>query len=41
LLAAAFLLFMLFNPVLWPYLYNPALVAALAAVAASTRWTGK
>ena len=28
---AAFLLFMLFNPVLWPYLYNPALVAALLA----------
>ncbi len=31
--AAAFLLFMLFNPVLWPYLYNPALVAGLLAVA--------
>jgi hypothetical protein len=30
---AAFLLFMLFNPVLWPYLYNPALVTALLAVA--------
>ncbi len=29
---AAFLLFMLFNPVLWPYLYNPALIAALIAV---------
>ena len=28
---AAFLIFMLFNPVLWPYLYNPALVAALLA----------
>lgn len=32
--AAAFLLFMVFNPVLWPYLYNPALVAALVAVVA-------
>lgn len=32
--AAAFLLFMLFNPVLWPYLYNPALVTAVLAVAA-------
>ncbi len=31
--AAAFLLFVLFNPVLWPYLYHPALVAALLAVA--------
>ncbi len=30
----AYLLFTLFNPVLWPYLYNPALVAALLAVAA-------
>lgn len=30
--AAAFLLFTLFNPVLWPYLYTPALVAALVAV---------
>ena len=30
---AAFVLFMLFNPVLWPYLYNPALVAALLAIA--------
>ena len=29
----AFLLFLLFNPVLWPYLYNPALVAGLMAVA--------
>ncbi len=29
----AFLLFMLFNPVLWPYLYDPALIAALLAVA--------
>lgn len=33
--AAAFLLFILFNPVLWPYLYNPALVAAFLAVATS------
>ena len=32
--AAAFLLFVLFNPVLWPYLYHPALLAALLAVAA-------
>lgn len=31
-LAAAFLLFLVFNPVLWPYLYNTALVAALVAV---------
>jgi hypothetical protein len=30
---AAFILFMLFNPVLWPYLYNPALVAAMLATA--------
>lgn len=30
--AAAFLLFLVFNPVLWPYLYNTALVAALVAV---------
>ncbi|CAA9226350.1 MAG: hypothetical protein AVDCRST_MAG93-682, partial [uncultured Chloroflexia bacterium] len=30
---AAFILFMLFNPVLWPYLYNPALIAALLATA--------
>jgi hypothetical protein len=30
---AAYLLFTLFNPVLWPYLYNPALVAAIIAVA--------
>ncbi len=30
--ATAFLLFTLFNPVLWPYLYNPALLAALVAV---------
>lgn len=29
---AALLLFTLFNPVLWPYLYNPALVTALLAV---------
>ena len=32
--AGAFLLFTLFNPVLWPYLYQPALLAALLAVAA-------
>lgn len=32
---AVFLLFMVFNPVLWPYLYNPALVTALLAVAGS------
>lgn len=31
---AALLLFTVFNPVLWPYLYNPALVAALVAVVA-------
>ncbi len=30
---AAFILFMSFNPVLWPYLYNPALIAALLATA--------
>lgn len=30
---AAYVLFTLFNPVLWPYLYNPALVAAMLAVA--------
>jgi hypothetical protein len=30
---AAYVLFTLFNPVLWPYLYNPALVAAVLAVA--------
>ena len=29
---AALLLFTVFNPVLWPYLYNPALVAALVAI---------
>jgi hypothetical protein len=29
---ATFLLFMLFNPVLWPYYYNPALVTALLAI---------
>lgn len=32
LVVAAFLLFMVFNPVLWPYLYNPALIVALLAV---------
>jgi hypothetical protein len=30
---AAFTLFMLFNPVLWPYLYNPALVTTLLTIA--------
>jgi len=29
--AAAFLLFTVFNPILWPYLYNPALIGALLA----------
>jgi hypothetical protein len=29
---ATFLLFTLFNPVLWPYLYNPALLAALVTM---------
>jgi hypothetical protein len=32
LVAAAVLLFMVFNPVLWPYLYTPAMVAALVAL---------
>lgn len=32
--AAAYLGFMLFNPVLWPYLYNPALVVGLVGLAA-------
>jgi hypothetical protein len=36
---AAFLLFTAFNPIVWPYLYNPALVAALMAVAAIDRTT--
>lgn len=31
-IVAAFLLFMVFNPVLWPYLYTPALVVALLAL---------
>ncbi len=31
LITAAFLLFMVFNPVLWPYLYYPALFSALLA----------
>lgn len=31
--AAAYLGFMLFNPVLWPYLYNPALVVGLVGIA--------
>jgi hypothetical protein len=31
---AAYLGFMLFNPVLWPYLYNPALIVGLAGIAA-------
>lgn len=34
LVVVAFLLFMVFNPVLWPYLYNPALIAALVAAIA-------
>ncbi|MDQ5851389.1 MAG: hypothetical protein M3380_04815 [Chloroflexota bacterium] len=38
--AGIFLLFMLFNPVLWPYLYNPALVAALLAVAGAGATNG-
>lgn len=29
---AALLLFTVFNPILWPYLYNPALIVALLAV---------
>jgi hypothetical protein len=32
--AAAFLAFMVFNPVIWPYFHQPALVAALLALAA-------
>lgn len=32
---AAYLGFMLFNPVLWPYLYNPALVVGLVGIAAA------
>ena len=32
--AAAYLGFMLFNPVLWPYLYNPVLIAGLVGVGA-------
>lgn len=32
LITAAFLLFMVFNPVLWPYLYYPALFSALLAL---------
>lgn len=31
-IAAAFLLFLMFNPVLWPYLSTPALIAMLVAV---------
>lgn len=34
--AAAYLGFMLFNPVLWPYLYNPAIVVGLMGLAAIT-----
>ena len=39
---AAFLLFTVFNPILWPYLYYPALVSAIIAVAALDRatWSG-
>jgi hypothetical protein len=33
---AAYLGFILFNPVLWPYLYNPALVTSLVGIAALT-----
>jgi hypothetical protein len=33
--AAAYLLFVLWNPILWPYLYQPALVAALLGLAAA------
>lgn len=33
---AAYLGFMLFNPVLWPYLYNPVLIAGLVGVVAVT-----
>jgi hypothetical protein len=32
--AVAYLGFMLFNPVLWPYLYNPAIVVGLVGLAA-------
>ncbi len=31
-IVAAFLLFVVFNPVLWPYLYTPALIVALLAL---------
>lgn len=31
--AAAYLGFMVFNPVLWPYLYNPALIVGLVGIA--------
>jgi hypothetical protein len=32
---AAFILFTVFNPILWPYLYSPALVGALVAATAT------
>jgi hypothetical protein len=37
---AAYLGFMVFNPVLWPYLYNPALVVSLVGIAAFTALYG-
>ncbi|HEX6289003.1 MAG TPA: glycosyltransferase 87 family protein [Herpetosiphonaceae bacterium] len=37
---AAYLGFMLFNPVLWPYLYNPALIVSLVGIAAATALYG-
>lgn len=36
--AAGFTAFMVFNPVLWPYFYQPALVAMLIVLAAPTDW---
>ncbi len=40
LVVAAVLLFMVFNPVLWPYLYTPALVAALVAMVGTVPMPG-
>jgi hypothetical protein len=37
---AAYLGFMVFNPVLWPYLYNPALIVSLVGIAAFTALYG-
>jgi hypothetical protein len=37
---AAYLGFMLFNPVLWPYLYNPALIVSLVGIAAFSAFYG-